>query len=95
MPKAESLQEWNTRSVLRVLTAKTFDMKPARTVSVSVNALKTNGRTYTDLWVELEEHGGENGDGAFENFTSACLEKIERASAKAYLVERWKKWKGL
>lgn len=41
------------------------------------------------LWMDIADaftYGG---------FTSACLAKIETASAKAYLVERWRKWKGL
>lgn len=32
---------------------------------------------------------------AYSPFTSACLDKVETASAKAYLQERWMKWKGL
>jgi hypothetical protein len=50
---------------------------------------------YGQLWAELEEVGGEDSGGAFEHFTSGCLAKIETASAKAYLVERYNTWNGL
>jgi len=57
--------------------------------------LQTEGRDYGSLWAQLEEHGGEDENGAFEQFTTGCLDKVETASAKQYLVERFKKWKGL
>ncbi len=31
----------------------------------------------------------------FPQLTTACIAKIESASAKAYLVQRWLQWKGL
>lgn len=39
------------------------------------------------LWESINEVFGE--------ITTGCLTKVETASAKAYLVERWQKWKGL
>ena len=47
------------------------------------------------LWEELEQSGGEDGGPAFEQFNSACLARVGTASAKAYLQERYRKWKGL
>jgi hypothetical protein len=41
------------------------------------------------LWEDIESAF------TYNPFTSACLAKIETASAKAYLTERWRKWKGL
>jgi len=41
------------------------------------------------LWEEIE-----NAD-VYRNLTTGCLQKIETASAKAYLLERWRAWKGL
>lgn len=38
---------------------------------------------------------GEDIDEHFSELTTGCLLKIETASAKAYLLERWNKWKGL
>lgn len=32
---------------------------------------------------------------SYSSFTTACLDKVQTASAKAYLVERWQAWKGL
>lgn len=40
------------------------------------------------LWTEIEEI-------LFPNMTTGCLEKIQTASAKAFLVRRWNEWKGL
>jgi hypothetical protein len=39
------------------------------------------------LWDDITE--------VFDQITTGCLAKIETASAKAYFVERWRKWKGL
>lgn len=41
-----------------------------------------------ELWQQMRDYG-------FEQMTTGCLAKIETASAKAYLIERWQKWKGL
>lgn len=41
-----------------------------------------------ELWQEMGDYG-------FQQMTTGCLNKVETASAKAYLVERWRKWKGL
>lgn len=57
--------------------------------------LSCDGRCHSRLWDDLEESGGEDGDAAFEAFSEACVAKVQTASAKAYLVERWRKWKGL
>ncbi len=42
-----------------------------------------------NLWYEIAECD------VFANFNTGCLEKIKTASAKAYFLERWSKWKGL
>lgn len=47
------------------------------------------------LWDQLEEYGGEDGGGAFEQFNTGCLARIKTASAKQYVRERYLKWKGL
>jgi hypothetical protein len=52
-------------------------------------------RLYGMLWEDLEEVGGEDSGGSFEHFTSGCLAKVETASAKTYLRERFLQWKGL
>jgi hypothetical protein len=58
-------------------------------------AFQTEGRIHGTLWSELEDYGGDNSDGAFDNFNSACLARVETAAAKAYLQARYIKWKGL
>lgn len=40
-----------------------------------------------ELWSDLADVFGE--------INTGCLAKIETASAKAYLMERWRKWKGI
>jgi hypothetical protein len=57
--------------------------------------LQTEGRVHGMLWTELEDCGGLDGDAAFEQFTSGCLKRVKTASAKAYLQERYRTWKGL
>ncbi len=42
-----------------------------------------------ELWREVSDCQ------VFERLTTACLAKIETASARAYLLERWRRWKGL
>ncbi len=42
---------------------------------------------FGELWNELTP--------AFREMTTGCLTKLESASAKAYLMERWREWKGL
>jgi len=39
------------------------------------------------LWEEI--------DNVFPQLTTVCIAKVETASAKAYLVQRWQEWKGL
>jgi hypothetical protein len=46
-----------------------------------------SGFTYGELWENISE--------VFDEINTGCLVKIETASAKAYLVHRWRKWKGL
>ena len=58
-------------------------------------AFQSEGRDYGYLWMQLEETGGEDFSGAFEHFNSGCLKNVETVSAKAYLQERYLKWKGL
>ena len=41
------------------------------------------------LWEEISDAD------VYRNLTTGCLAKIETASAKAYLLERWRRWKGL
>lgn len=51
-------------------------------------------RIHSTLWDDLED-GYSREDAGFSNFSQACVAKAETASAKAYLVERWRKRKGL
>ena len=54
------------------------------------NGLLCEGTGYgiSNLWNEITE--------VFPDMkTTACLAKIKTPSAKAYLLERWRKWKGL
>lgn len=53
------------------------------------NTFYCDGRWYGGiLWEEMTEN-------AFPEFTTGCLDRLETAAAKAYLVERWQAWKGL
>ena len=45
-------------------------------------------REFGNLWGEIEDY-------VFPALTTGCLAKLQTASAKAYLLERWRKWKGL
>lgn len=40
-----------------------------------------------EMWSYLEQN--------FASLTTGCLANLETASAKAYLLERWNRWKGL
>jgi len=51
--------------------------------------LSCGRRIHATLWDQLEEEDG------FSDFSEVCVAKVATASAKAYLVERWMKWKGL
>jgi hypothetical protein len=57
--------------------------------------LQTNGRDHGMLWGQLEEYGGEDGGGGFEHFNSGCMARVKTSSAKAYVLARYQKWKGL
>lgn len=46
-------------------------------------------RIHGTLWSDLEECD------AFEGFNTGCLTKIPTASARAYVFERWRKWREL
>ena len=55
-------------------------------------------RRFRDPWIKNPERSNIALAGAgasFERLTTACLAKIETASAKAYMLERWRRWKGL
>ena len=56
--------------------------------------LSCGERCHSRLWEDLEECGYED-EPAFDSFSEACVAKVKTASAKAYLVERWRIWKGL
>jgi hypothetical protein len=45
-------------------------------------------RVHGLLWEQFD-------DGGFDEFHTGCLTKLSTASAKAYLLERWREWKGL
>lgn len=45
-------------------------------------------RSLGTLWEDVCE-------AVFPVMTTGCLQKIETASAKAYLLERWRAWKGI
>lgn len=42
---------------------------------------------YGNLWEQIYE--------IFPQFNTSCLTKIKTVSAKEYILERWRKWKGL
>lgn len=42
---------------------------------------------FGELWQSMRE--------VFWDLTTGCLQKLETASAKEYLMERWRLWKGL
>lgn len=51
-------------------------------------AFYCNGRMYgTDLWDELSQ--------VADGLNTACFDRLTTPEAKAYLRERWIKWKGL
>lgn len=52
------------------------------------NAFVCGGFQYGELWEEIE-------NGLFVKFNEACLAEVETASAKQYLVDRWRNWKGI
>lgn len=56
--------------------------------------LSCERRVHSTLWDDLEE-GYSREDAGFSNFSEACVAKVKTVSAKQYLVDRWKKWKGL
>jgi hypothetical protein len=47
-----------------------------------------SGFLFGQLWEQITENFA-------ELKSTACLTKISTASAKAYFLERWRKWKGL
>lgn len=57
--------------------------------------LSCDGRVHGTLWTDLEGDGPTDEYAAFNNFSEVCVGQVETASAKAYLVKRWQKWKGL
>jgi hypothetical protein len=59
------------------------------------SGLSCEGRIHGTLWTDLEGSGHGDEYAAFANFNESCVSKVETASAKQYLVDRWKKWKGL
>jgi hypothetical protein len=44
------------------------------------------GYVHGELWTDMNDYG-------FERITTGCIAKVETASAKAYLIERWNAWK--
>jgi hypothetical protein len=56
--------------------------------------LSCDRRVHSTLWDDLEE-GYSRDDAGFAAFSEACVAKVKTVSAKSYLVERWRKWKGL
>ena len=44
------------------------------------------GRTFLNLWDDIEEN-------LFPNMTRGCINKLQTASAKVFLVKRWNEWK--
>ena len=53
------------------------------------DAFCCDGRLHGSLWANMDDAFDET------TFSEACLAEVETASAKAYLVERWRKWKSL
>ena len=48
-----------------------------------------DGMVIGELWQEIADCE------VFERMTTACIAKVPTASAKAYLIKRWQRWKGL
>jgi hypothetical protein len=46
------------------------------------------GCCHASLWGEIEDH-------IFPELTTVCVAKVKMAEGRAYLLERWQKWKGL
>lgn len=65
-----------------------IDWRTCMDCAAIAEAFSEEGRMHGGLWDSMQDYG-------FENFTTGCLTRMQRASAKAYLVERWRKWKGL
>ena len=57
-------------------------------VDIATSLSCDGSREFGNLWGEIEEY-------VFPALTTGCLAKLQTASAKAYLLERWRKWKGL
>jgi hypothetical protein len=47
-----------------------------------------NGFYYECLWEEMRDY-------VFPEMTTGCLNRLKTSVAKQFLIERWKKWKGL
>lgn len=48
----------------------------------------SNGFYYECLWEEMRDY-------VFPEMTTGCLDRLKTVAAKQFLIERWKKWKGL
>lgn len=57
--------------------------------------LSCESRIHGTLWSDLEGSGTGDTYAAFSNFSEVCVSKVETVSAKQYLIDRWRKWKGL
>ena len=58
------------------------------TCSEVSHAFYCEGRCFGTLWEDVEEQ-------LFPELTTGCLAKLKTAAAKAELLTRWRKWKGL
>jgi hypothetical protein len=57
--------------------------------------LSCESRIHGTLWTDLEGTGPGDQFAAFANFSEVCVSKVETVSAKQYLIDRWRVWKGL
>jgi len=64
-----------------------LDSFPTCLVCVEIrDAFACEGFVHTTVWSDIRE-------GMFESMTTACLEKLSTAAAKAKLLKEWNEWK--
>lgn len=79
----------------RTFTVFEGDAETYRTCMICVEIRDTyyckpeGNPTLAMLWDDIDS------EDFFINFTTGCLAKLKTPEAKAYMLERWQKWKGL
>jgi hypothetical protein len=71
-----------------------FDERTCNDCVAIAKAFGDGSRVFGTLWEEFESNEFSD-EALFAKFNTGCLGKIESSSARAYIVERWQKWKGL